>query len=290
MMNSDKGKGKSGKKSPQQLTGAMKRLEHEKLLEETMHTNLNTVDSILMASAVMINLGALLYDAGEQSEGEQGAERTLITTIIVMVLVGSLLYCFGAISIAVLAEMSPGTCKKPKAAAARKAAMASASNRRKDADELLGGSGAGGADSSGSAKQDSSVMMSNPLRAAVSPLHTRQRSNSMMSDGTDEDAGVGMNAMLAAKRRKELAAKKHKLDDLELNASMMPGDAPPHRLFSQFSEHLKKMQDETAKVQANLRAVRRQGETELDGDGRLSVAGSMDGSVSPSRSPTRARM
>jgi len=64
-------------------------------------------------------LGALLYNSAEQSDGNKNAERTLITTIIVIALVGSLIYCVASISIAVLAEMAPGTCKKPKAKAER---------------------------------------------------------------------------------------------------------------------------------------------------------------------------
>jgi len=282
---SGKGKGK-GSKSSEPATGAMKHMEKKKLLDETMHTNLNTVDSILMASAVMINLGALLYDSGEQSQGEDGAERTLITTIIVLVLVGSLSYCFAAVSIAVLAEMSPGTCKKPKAAAARQAAMKDASARRS------GGGGSSGIASGtqpGSGDKDeeegSSVMMANPLRGQPQ----RRRSNSNASDGTeaDADAGVGINAVIAARRRKELAEKKrerlHQLDDMELKAAMLPGQAPSHRVFSQFSTHYEAMQQEATRVQSELRQVKRKRDLDvpvLGAAAALSVDGT--GSVSPS--------
>jgi len=84
------------------------------LRRQSLHSNLNTMDSVLMACASLVTLGGLLYEAGEFSERDASAETLAVTTLIAVVMITGALYFLGAAAVELLAEVRPGTCLKPK--------------------------------------------------------------------------------------------------------------------------------------------------------------------------------
>jgi cysteine-rich repeat protein len=105
--------GKTGATGSSSTSLAAQQLWRE-LRRQSLHSNLNTVDSVLMGCASMVTLGGLLYEAGAFSERDASADVLLVTIILIIVMVSGTLFFFVTSGIELMAEMRPGTCLKPK--------------------------------------------------------------------------------------------------------------------------------------------------------------------------------